>query len=571
MKHTALICLWVLFRSGTVLTSDFHDEYPQIEISDGILNGAYLKTNNRRKICGFTGIPFAKPPIGELRFQAPVPNDPWTGERNATGVHAECPQRDVYSRSKVISGEEDCLYLNVYTPKLLDFEYDLLPVMFWIHGGGLLCGSGNIIPYHPSTLLDRDVVLVTTNYRIGPLGFFATGDDVVPGNNGLKDQNLALQWAKKNIQKFGGDPDRITLFGGSAGGTSVSFQMISPLSNGLFNKAIIQSGTSMCPWGLSENDETIKNSFKLGKALNCPTESSQDMVECLRKVDARTFIELDDIFKLWDYDPMIPFKPIIEPKSTKNPFLPDHPLNIIKSGKSVDVPVIIGVTSQDGALKTSGYINENLLDEFAEKFDEILPVSLFYNRTEKDYQKMTDKIKKFYFSGKKIQDSIKVVTDLYSDGWFFKCADDLARLYTKYYKQPVYFYKFGYRGSSSLSKFFGGGDVDYGTVHGDELMYLFPFDKTVFPDEPPTENDRKMSKIMRTLWTNFAYTGNPTPKTSKLVPVKWLPYTLANEDYFHIDNDGLSMQSQFFKDRAEFWRSLNDPLLETAKQIREEL
>ncbi|CAG9859234.1 unnamed protein product [Phyllotreta striolata] len=564
MKHTLWICLCLFVPVFTA-------EYPQVKISDGVLNGGFLTTRNSRKFSGFQGIPFAKPPVGQLRFRAPEPNEPWSDERNATAVHPECPQRDVYRRSPIISGEEDCLYLNVYTPKLNDFETDLLPVMIWFHGGGLLCGGGNSYWYGPDILLDRDVVLVTTNYRLGPLGFLATGDDIVPGNNGLKDQNMAIKWVNKNIRKFGGDPKKITLFGESAGGVSSNYHMISPLSKGLFNNAILQSGTTLCGWALSENDETIKNTHKLAKALNCPTESSQDMVECLRKVDARTFVELDEIFKFWDYDPMIPFKPVIEPKSTKNPFLPDHPLNIIKSGKSMDVPIIIGVTSDDGGLKTSGYKNANLLEEFAEKFDEIVPVSLFYDRTEKDYQKMTNKIKNFYFSGKKIQDSIKDVTDLYTDGWFFKCSDDIARLYTKYYKQPVYFYVFGYKGSSSFSKIFGGGNEHYGTIHADDLQYLFPVGDGLFPDVPPTESDKRIAKVFTTLWTNFAKTGNPTPKTSKLIPNKWLPYSLANEEYFQIDNDVLEMRNHVFKERAEFWRSLNDPLLETSNEIKEEL
>ncbi|CAH1102370.1 unnamed protein product [Psylliodes chrysocephalus] len=569
MRHTWLICL-CLFISVLCV---YGAEYPQVKISDGVLNGAYLTTRNNRKFSGFNGIPFAKPPVGELRFQAPLPNDPWSGEKNSTGVHAECPQRDVYRRSNIISGDEDCLYLNVYTPKLSNFENDPLPVMVWFHGGGLLCGGGNSYWYGPDILLDRDVVLVTTNYRLGPLGFLATGDDIVPGNNGLKDQNMALKWVKKNIKKFGGDVNKITLFGESAGGVSSNYHMISPLSKGLFNNAILQSGTTLCGWSLGENDETIKNSHKLARALNCPTESSEDMVKCLRKVDARTFVELDEIFKFWDYDPMIPFKPVVEPKSAKDPFLPDHPLNIIKSGKSMDVPIIIGVTSEDGGLKAAGYKNENLLVEFAERFDEIVPVSLFYDRTETeaDADKITKKIKKFYFGDKKIQDSIKDVVDLYTDGWFFKCSDDVARLYAKHYKQPVYFYLFGYQGSSSFSKVFGGGNEHYGTVHADDLQYLYPVGDGLFPDVPPTEDDKRMAEIFTTLWTNFAKTGNPTPQATKLIPNKWEPYTLKNEEYYQIDNAVLETRKHVLKERAEFWRSINDPLKEDKKGTKEEL
>ncbi|CAG9859233.1 unnamed protein product, partial [Phyllotreta striolata] len=513
MRLTAIIfCFFfgLLLLCVIVIASIYTEQYPQVQISDGILNGAYLTTRNDRKISGFTGIPFAKPPVGDLRFQAPVPNDPWTEERNAVETPPECTQRN-FLMPALMAGEEDCLYLNVYTPKLSNFETELLPVMFWIHGGGFIYGNGN--EYNPHVLLDKDIVLVTSNYRLGPLGFLATGDDVVPGNNGLKDQNLALQWVKKNIRKFGGDPDRITLFGESAGAVSVNYHMLSPLSKGLFSKAILQSGTSLCCWALSEK-ETVENTHKLAKSLNCSIESSADMVECLRKIDAAKIIELDDIFKVWGEEPMMPFKPVIEPKSLKNSFLSDHPMNIISSGKSMDVPIIIGITSEEGGFKAPGFKKDNLLDEFDAKFDKILPVSLFYDRME-NHQKITEKIKKFYFTGKSIKDSIKDIINLYTDSFFFKCSDDIARLHAKYYKQPVYFYLLGYKGNLSISILYGGGDEYYGTVHGDDLLYLFPMGEALFPDTPPTDRDRRISEIFATLWTNFAYTGNPTPNTSE--------------------------------------------------------
>ncbi|CAG9859231.1 unnamed protein product [Phyllotreta striolata] len=564
MKHSVLLLSLGFCLFGTLYASVSEDEYPQVRITDGILNGAYLTTVNNRKISGFTGIPFAKPPLGNLRFQAPRPNDPWTGERNATGAHAECPQRNTYLRSEVISGEEDCLYLNVYTPKLSGFENGLLPVMFWIHGGGLLCGSGNINQHNPAILLDKDIVLVSTNYRLGPLGFLATGDDIAPGNNGLKDQAMALNWVKKNIAKFGGDPDQVTIFGQSAGATSVDFHIISPLSKGLFKQAISESGTTLCGWTLSENNETINNTNKLAKALNCPTDSSKDMVDCLRKIDARKIIEQDKIFEFWHFDPMIPFKPVVEPKTTKNPFLSDHPLNIMKSGGGMDVPMIIGLNSEDGAIKTAGIKGGNLLDEFAENIDEILPVSLFYGRTEIEYKKITDEIKKFYFQGKKIQDSLKEITDVYTDGWFLNCLETTARLRTKYYRKPVYFYLFSYRGGSSLSKVFGSNE-NFGIIHGDEMLYLFPFGFV------PTEKDKEMSLIMTSLWTNFAYFGNPTPDKFELIDDKWSSYTLENGEYFQIDNVS-ETKRHIFKQRADFWRALlNNPLLESDDNKKDEL
>nr|CAI5844485.1 unnamed protein product [Callosobruchus analis] len=164
----------------------------------------------------------------------PVPVKPWYKHLDATKVHAMCPQRDVYRRSETIEGEEDCLYLNVYTPKLKKFEEgNKLPVMIFFHGGGWLCGSGNSMWYGPEVLLDK--MLYSSSPIIdwvSALGFLTTGDEVVPGNNGLKDQSLALRWIRNNIKHFGGDPDSVTIFGESAGGASAQFHMLSPLSRG---------------------------------------------------------------------------------------------------------------------------------------------------------------------------------------------------------------------------------------------------------------------------------------------------------------------------------------------------
>lgn len=171
-----------------------------------------------------------------------------------------------------------------------------LPVMFFIHGGGWLACAGNTYYYGPEVLLDRDVVLVIPNYRLGALGFLSTGDLVVPGNNGLKDQALALKWTKDNAEAFGGDPESITIFGESAGGASVHLHMMSPLTKGLFNRGISQSGTGLCLWACGHMDHGWEHAQKLGKLLNCPVENSEVLVECLRGKDALEIASMDEDF-----------------------------------------------------------------------------------------------------------------------------------------------------------------------------------------------------------------------------------------------------------------------------------
>lgn len=166
----------------------------------------------------------------------------------------------------------------------------MIPVLFYIHGGGYFTGHANLYP--PEILLDRNVVLVTTNYRIGALGFLSTGDEIVPGNNGLKDQNLAIKWTKDNVKVFGGDPERITLCGQSAGGSSVHFHVLSTLSRGLFSAAISQSGTALSAFAYTNKKEASYLTKKLANIFNC-NGTNAVMIECLRHVDALKLIEAD--------------------------------------------------------------------------------------------------------------------------------------------------------------------------------------------------------------------------------------------------------------------------------------
>ncbi|KAL0099086.1 hypothetical protein PUN28_020261 [Cardiocondyla obscurior] len=220
---------------------------PTVKTLNGMLHGKIMSTRLGRNLYAFLGIPYAAPPIGELRFKSPQPPVTWTGARDATKNAEICTQRNIYVYQEDIVGSEDCLYLNVYTPCIQCSEGEnsdygteqrqrettaRFPVMIWFHGGGWLAGAGHSEYYGPKFLLDHDLVLVTLNYRLGPLGFLSTEDLECPGNYGLKDQLQAMRWVQENIVYFNGDPNRVTLFGESAGGASVHYHMVSPLSAG---------------------------------------------------------------------------------------------------------------------------------------------------------------------------------------------------------------------------------------------------------------------------------------------------------------------------------------------------
>lgn len=193
-----------------------------------------------------------------------------------------------------MSGSEDCLYLNVYTPPRIkyDDEESLLPVMVFFHGGGWQCGAGIRAFYGPEFLLEHDVVLVSGNFRVGPLGFLSTGTDDCPGNNGLKDQLEILRWIKKNIRRFGGNPDSVTVFGESAGGATGTYLMMSPLSKGLFHRVISQSGVNLDSWAAPAHEGVAPaRALKLGEMVDCKVDRVsgdqwKQLMGCLREKPA---------------------------------------------------------------------------------------------------------------------------------------------------------------------------------------------------------------------------------------------------------------------------------------------
>lgn len=265
----------------------------------GWLVGRHRTTHSGRHMRAFQGVPYALPPLGELRFWAPVEQPGWHGERLAIRDAPMCIQRDPFRRDTLIEGSEDCLYLNVYTPDPVP-ETSPLPVMVWFHGGGWQCGSGISSFYGPDFLLDHDIILVSANFRLGPLGFLSTETLDCPGNNGLKDQLQVLRWVRDNIAAFGGDPQSVTVFGESAGGASVTYHMLSEKSRGLLHRGIAQSGTYYNPWAQpAHTGVAAQRATKLTELVGCDTagEDWASRLNCLRSKPAEEIVAtLYDMF-----------------------------------------------------------------------------------------------------------------------------------------------------------------------------------------------------------------------------------------------------------------------------------
>ena len=246
-----------------------------VDTSLGRIKGIQLETRYGNKIWGFHGIRYAEPPVGELRFQNPQPIKPWKPQiYDATKDGPLCPQKTQNGSNL----SEDCLRLNIYTKDLEGQK----PVIVYLHPGGFFAG-GIISNYSgPQNFMDRDIVLVTLSYRLGSLGFLATGTAEAPGNMGLKDQVIALRWIQQHIKKFGGDPNSVTLWGYSAGSLSIGLHMMSPMAKGLFHKAIMMSGSPLGQFKYKTNQLDLAE--KQARLLNCPQKPIKDMVKCLKTV-----------------------------------------------------------------------------------------------------------------------------------------------------------------------------------------------------------------------------------------------------------------------------------------------
>ncbi|XP_046988442.1 juvenile hormone esterase-like [Schistocerca americana] len=530
-----------------------------VTIPQGTLRGRKAKTPSGRPYTAFQAIPYALPPVGALRFKSPEPPEKWSGIRNATIEPNVAPQIDSFFTNQY-KGDEDCLYLNVYTPKLpTGANTKLIPVMVWIHGGGFQLGSGNTYFYGPEHLLEHDVVLVTLNYRVGVLGFLSTGDEVIPGNAGLKDQVMALKWVKSNIANFGGDPQNVTIFGESAGGMCCHLLQISPAAKGLFHKVICQSGVA----SLELVSAPVKDrTFRLAQSLGFTGDSSEELLAFMRGQPAQKLVEnaLNCLTKeeKQRMQSLVPFAPTIEPDSVKDAIITRSPIEILKSGMFNKVPTILGVCSREGIMFI-GELTENkgTMRELNTNFQRLLPTDIPVKREERII--VARDIKRFYFENQPLEDStIEMYADLRGDIVFYYPALVAARVQSAVAgAQPVYFYHFDVVTDLNMSKKILTKEDIAGASHGDDVGYLFSGEmyKDV-PKGPETVEGKVIARMTR-MWTNFAAKGNPTPDPDDpMLPVTWTPFKKDNRYYLNITKDGLSVEKDLHKERMDFWDKL---------------
>ncbi|KAL1764404.1 neuroligin-4, X-linked isoform X1 [Sigmodon hispidus] len=593
----APVLLWALSAAASV---DPRGVWPVVSTNYGRLRG--LRVSLPGDVLGpveqFLGVPYAAPPTGARRFQPPEPPSSWPGVRNATRFAPVCPQhlderallRDMLPvwftanldtlAAYVQEQSEDCLFLNVYAPA--GDAHDpggRKPVMVYIHGGSYMEGTGNMID--GSILASYgNVIVITVNYRLGVLGFLSTGDQAAKGNYGLLDQIQALRWVEENVGAFGGDPKRVTIFGSGAGASCVSLLTLSHYSEGLFQKAIIQSGTALSSWAV--NYQPAKYTRALADRVGCNMLDTAELVECLRRQGWRELTR-EHVMPATFH---VAFGPVID-----GDVIPDDPQILMEQGEFLNYDIMLGVNQGEGlrfleaavgdpavrdpatahaepesALGVSAADAESALGVSAGEFD--LAVSSFVDGLY-GYPEGKDTLRetiKFMYTDWADRDNPetrrKTLVALFTDHQWVAPAVATADLHAQY-GSPTYFYAFYHHCQSDMKPPWAD------AAHGDEVPYVFGV-----PMLGPTElfacnfskNDVMLSAVVMTYWTNFAKTGDPNqpvPQDTKFIHTKpnrfeevaWSKYSPREQLYLHI---GLKprVRDHYRATKVAFWLEL---------------
>ncbi|MFC1551179.1 carboxylesterase/lipase family protein [Candidatus Latescibacterota bacterium] len=476
-----LIVILIVFISGPAIAQ----QPPSVAVDGGVVQGTF-----EDGLTVYRGIPFAAPPVGDLRWRPPQPAAKWDGVLQAN----EFAPGPIQGGNPPAGKSEDCLYLNVWTPA--KSSGDNIPVLVWIYGGGFGAGSTSERNYSGEHLANKGVVLVSIAYRVGQLGFMAHPElsaespNRVSGNFGLLDMIAGLEWIKKNIAAFGGDPGKVTIFGESAGGIAVSMLCASPLAEGLFHGAISQSGGSFGPPRPTtypgENQKTLADAEQSGEAY--VESAGMSSIAEMRKIAA-------------DKLPGGRCWPIID-----GWVIPDDQYTLYEAGRFNDTPILVGYNSDEGASFRPPQTPKEYIDGVNERYGP------YAERLIKAYPVGTETVP-------------KTARDLMRDTAFGWHTWIWARLQAKIGKSKAYYYYFDSHPDYPADSPRAG----YGTPHGADVPYVF---KHLDPSNPQvTETNLKISEAMATYWTNFVKYGHPNGNG---VP-EWPAFSDANPVVMYFD------------------------------------
>ncbi|EDV55476.1 esterase B1 [Drosophila erecta] len=537
----------------TIFTRFYSSMKVKVQVKQGVVVGRQKKLSNGLDYNSFLGVPYAEPPLGELRFRSPRPLESFQEqEMDCSKEGSISHQRDPFTLE--VAGSENCLFLNVYAPKAKS-PGTPLPVMVWIHGGGYFFGNGNSDFHFPGKLMEQEVIVVTLNYRLGALGFLSLPEEGIHGNMGLKDQRLALEWVQENIASFNGDPNNVTLFGESAGGSSVHLHTLARHANRLFHKAIMQSGTANMEW-VFQNEEPTKTR-RLAELLGGGDfgGDTKALLTFLQSEKATPSAILANTLKVLSPDERrrhlpFAFKPVVEDSSSPDSFLDQNVMELMhKKNCHRGMPLIMGYNSAEGLAMVVKA--KQKLEAYENDLARMVPRNLVLDAQAPEAQEAASDIRAFFFNGHALtMENLDNLVDLFSDYHFVMDMQHAAEIYASCQTQsPLYFYRLDYVGGRNLyKKIFQNEDLR-GVAHADDICYLF---QMAGDESEMRKDDLMVTERLCAMWANFARTGNPSPIWKPVKkPQDGEPFQL---DCLLIDRE-LKMCTNPDGERMDFWRS----------------
>jgi para-nitrobenzyl esterase len=474
---------------------------PVVAVTGGEIRGQLTSDGG----AAFKGVPFARPPVGDLRWREPQPVEPWTGVRDAVTFRPACPQLSQgWNIEDTKNSAEDCLYLNIAAPEWPPKK--AWPVLYWIHGGSNTAGSGEAAAIDERALVRHGVIFVTVNYRLGALGFLAHPEltrespHQASGNYGLMDQIAGLQWVRDNIAKFGGDPANVTIAGESAGAYDVGLLMTSPLAKGLFHRAIAESGAVAGFDGSLPAARAEEKGLKLATSLKAPAEGA---IGYLRTLPPEKILEAARTLAAGDWTGL--------ETSVDGWVLREPPMQVFAEGRSEPVPLITGSNA-----------HETGQNEPAKKLQE---------RIRKAYGALAGRALPFYQAADPLYGPPGVQ---WSTDYVFRCPSAAEALWHARGGAPTYEYEFEKPVPGQAA-----------TRHASELTFVFG----LWRNTSPTEMDKKVADQVQTYWTNFARTGDPNGKD---LP-NWPKFTQSEQSYLAFTAQGAAAKADMRRKPCELF------------------
>ncbi|XP_077597867.1 acetylcholinesterase [Stigmatopora nigra] len=539
----------------------------------GLVRGTHMPVLERGHVTAFLGIPFAEPPLGNRRFRPAEPKRPWKGVYDAHHYPDACFQfvdttfpgfmgSEMWNPNREMN--EDCLYLNVWVPP--SPRPHNLTVMVWIYGGGFYSGSSSLDVYDGRYLAYTEtVIVVSMNYRIGAFGFLALdGSSEAPGNVGLLDQRMALQWVQDNIHHFGGNPKQVTIFGESAGGASVGFHLLSPDSRSVFTRAILQSGVPNTPWATVSPAEARRRAMQLAKLVGCNGGNDTEMVDCLRGKTPQELIDQEFQVLPWMSIFRFSFVPVVD-----GDFVPDTPEAMLNSGNFKDTQVLLGVNQDEGTYfllyGAPGFSKDN--DSLISRGDFLEGTKLSVPHAndiglEAVVLQYTDWMDEN--NGAKNRDALD---DIVGDHNVICPLAFFARAFAQHNalkpNAGVFLYLFDHRASNLPWPEW------MGVIHGYEIEFVFglPLEKRF----NYTQDEEKLSRRTMRYWANFARSGNPNMNVDGTVESRkrWPQFTMAEQKYVALNTEPVKVHRGLRNQMCAFWNHFLPRLLNITDNIDE--